>query len=148
MKGRGNGSGKWAPRLVERCQEMLGAQILCYVSETFSARRWKRRIPGLLRFSKDDVLCQESIQYVKKEQICGESGEKQWKERVILPSDWGEMIFAGQTDRLLEKLRRFLVEQAKKKRLDEMSFRILQQDLLQLFFACMEYRELKAHQLF
>ena len=52
---------------------------------------------------------------------------------MILPSDWGEMIFAGQTDRLLEKLRRFLVEQAKKKRLDEMSFRILQQDLLQLF---------------
>lgn len=136
------------PRLVERCQEMLGAQILCYVSENIFCEEMEKTYSGLLRFSKDDVLCQESIQYVKKEQICGESGEKQWKERVILPSDWGEMIFAGQTDRLLEKLRRFLVEQAKKKRLDEMSFRILQQDLLQLFFACMEYRELKAHQLF
>lgn len=136
------------PGLVEKCREMFGAQILCYVSENIFCEEMEKTYSSLLRFSKDDVLCQDSIQYVKREDSRRKQEKQQWKERIILPSELGELIFAGQTERLVERLRRFLVEQAKKKRLDEMSFRILQQDILQLFFACMEYREIKAHQLF
>ena len=136
------------PDLVERCRDMFGAQILCYVSEDIFCEEMEKTYSRLLRFSKDDVLCQESIQYVLRQGGEKVEGDRCLKERIILPSDWGELIFAGQTDGLVEKIRRFLVEQAKKKRLDEMSFRILQQDILQMFFACMEYREIKAHQLF
>ena len=136
------------PGLVERCRDMFGAQILCYVSGDIFCEEMEKTYSRLLRFSKDDVLCQDSIQYVTQRDGEREEGDRRLKERIILPSDWGELIFAGQTDGLVEKIRRFLVEQAKKKRLDEMSFRILQQDILQMFFACMEYREIKAHQLF
>ena len=62
------------PRLVERCQEMLGAQILCYVSENIFCEEMEKTYSGLLRFSKDDVLCQESIQYVKKSRYAARTG--------------------------------------------------------------------------
>ena len=47
------------PGLVERCRDMFGAQILCYVSGDILLRGdGKKSYSRLLRFSKDDVLCQ------------------------------------------------------------------------------------------
>ena len=54
----------------------------------------------MLRLPGEHSVCE-------KEQICGESGEKQWKERVILPSDWGgdgPFGLCGQSARVLGPL--------------------------------------------
>ena len=70
-------------------------QILCYVSGDIFCEEMEKTYSRLLRFSKDDVLCQDSIQYVTQRDGEREEGDRRLKERIILPSDWGELYFAG-----------------------------------------------------
>lgn len=128
--------------LVLKCREMLGAKILCYISQPVYCEELSATYNMLLEYSKDDVLGQKSIIEVKKPE------KKARKEEIVLPTQWNELLYGGNIELLISKVRHFLTELAQKDSLNEMSFRIFQQDMLQLFFTYMEKKGLKAHELY
>lgn len=137
-----------AAQLVEKCRTLLSAEILCYISERIFCEEMAETYAGLLRFSKDDVLCQERVRTVEKAAFYRGEKERKKEEPVKLPEEWAKLVESEQTEALVGKMRSFLTALARKNRLDERNFRILQQDLLQMFFTAMEQKELKAHQLY
>lgn len=137
-----------APELIEKCSKLLSAEILCYVSSRIFCEEMAETYAGLLRFSKDDVLCQEQVRLVEKSTMLEMQKSRRQEGPVRLPEEWAKLVESEQTEQLVEKMRNFLTMLARQNRLDERNFRILQQDLLQMFFTAMEQKELKAHQLY
>jgi len=96
----------------------------------------------VLEYSKDDVLGQNTIIRVEHQK------NKAAKEEILLPTQWSELLYAGHINMLITKVRHFLTGLARSDNLNEMNFRIFQQDMLQMFFTYMEKKELMAHELY
>jgi len=128
--------------LALKCEEMLKAKILCYISKPIFCDDISETYRMLLKYSKDDVLGQNTIIQVEHQK------NKAAKEEILLPTQWSELLYAGHIDMLLTKVRHFLTSLAHSDNLNEMNFRIFQQDMLQMFFTYMEKKELMAHELY
>ena len=128
--------------LVSKCKEMLEAIILCYISKPVYCEEFSDTYRMLLKYSKDDVLGQNNIIEVDNPK------HNTAKEEILLPTQWSELLYAGHMKTLILKVRHFLTDLARNNNLNEMNFRIFQQDMLQMFFTFMEKKELKAHELY
>lgn len=128
--------------LVLKCEEMLKAKILCYISKPVFCEEISGTYRTLLEYSKDDVLGQNTIIRVEHQK------NKAAKEEILLPTQWSELLYAGHINMLITKVRHFLTGLARSDNLNEMNFRIFQQDMLQMFFTYMEKKELMAHELY
>ena len=128
-------------RLLEVCRDELGAEILCYLSEDIFCEEFARTYSGLLEYSKDDVLQQEAIVRVDRSRQKSKGG-------IEIPAEWRGILYTDRPQRLVKAVRDYLVPLARAGELSERNFRIFQQDMLQLFFAYMEKKELRAHELY
>lgn len=127
--------------LIQRCREELNAEILCYISEPAFCERISDIYDNLLAYSKDDVLKQQQIIHVKNR-------KKEEISEIIIPKTWEDILYMSDPDKLVKKVREFLVSLAHQNQLNEQNFRIFQQDMLQLFFSYMEKKEMSAHELY
>lgn len=88
-------------RLVWKCREMLGAELLCYISEPVYCEELSTAYGILLEYSKDDVLSQDHMIEVVHQKKSGS------KQRIILPLQWNEYLYEGQVDLLISGIRFF-----------------------------------------
>ena len=127
--------------LSENCRRELSAEILCYLGEPVYCEEIADMYRTLLQCSKDDMLQQSLLNYVGKNAYAV-------PEILELPAQLSEMVVSGKPEQASRAVRDFLTPLAKQGKLSEKNIRIFQQDLLQLLFACMEKKEMKAHELY
>lgn len=127
--------------LINTCKEELGAEIFCYISEPVYYEELADVYSGLLTYSKGDVLRIEQVRYVKK-------GKMKENTKIIIPKIWEDILYTSNPLDLVQKVRSFLTDLAQKGLLSEDAFQLFQQDMLQLFFAYMEKKELSTHELY
>ncbi len=133
---------------VERCKSLikkgkndLNIQVLCYIAEPCYCESIPEVYDSLLSYSRNDVLKQSSIVRLSKK-----DGEKSYE--LILPNDLRELVYSKAPLDMVELMRGFLVDHAKKGEISEQNFRIFQQDILQMFFKYMDEKELVARELY
>lgn len=127
--------------LINACKNELGAEIFCYISEPVYYEQLSDVYSGLLTYSTDDVLRKERVKYVKM-------GRMEENQRIIIPQFWKDILYTLNPLDLVQEVRAFLTDLAQKDLLSEENFRLFQQDMLQLFFAYMEKKELSTHELY
>ena len=128
-------------KLAQACEKELGAKILCYLSDDIFCEEFGNTYSRLLEYSKDDILQQKVVTWVKEKKEPG-------NEKIIIPEQWGDLLYSRQVEQLVTQVRFFLVALTKSGVLNEKKFRIFQQDMLQLFFTQMEKKEMRAHELY
>lgn len=127
--------------LIDACKKELGAELFCYISEPVYYEELADIYSGLLTYSKGDVLRMEQVKYVKK-------GKMEENQKIIIPKRWSDLLYTQNPLDIVQEVRLFLTDLAQKGLLSEDAFRLFQQDMLQLFFAYMEKKELSTHELY
>lgn len=128
-------------QLINACKEELGAEIFCYISEPVYYEELAGVYSGLFAYSKGDVLRREQVKFVKK-------GRMKENQKIIVPKIWGDILYTCTPLDLVQEVRTFLTDLAQKGLLSEETFQLFQQDMLQMFFAYMEKKELSTHELY